>query len=78
MFWLYLIIGFVTFFFTYKIREEKIKESIEYSDLYIEASQLWITLGISVFWIITLPSILAWKLLEFLTRGIFKKRKSNF
>lgn len=80
MIWVYLIIAFIIFFFVYKLYGRKsIEEVIEketsrwgdYSVMdIIFQSYIVLYFFLSLFWIITIPCFLAWKLLELLTRKI--------
>lgn len=65
----YLIVAFVVFFITYKLNIEKFKEEAKSSSIYwenhwVERKSFWIMALIPPFWILSIPCILAWKILD--------------
>lgn len=65
----YLIVAFVVFFITYKLNIEKFKEEAKSSSKYsteewVARKSFWIMALIPPFWILSIPCILAWKILD--------------
>lgn len=71
----YLIVAFIVFFFAYKKNETKIKhEKRSTYDMFpFDTPSLNKTIAIALFWIITLPLIGLWRLLELLYNKFFNK-----
>ena len=63
-FWIYLLIGFVIFFFMYKKYWHVMLERKKTYDAWPEYKEFWIVALTSVFWPLTLPGYIIWQLLE--------------
>lgn len=63
---LYSLVAFIVFFFTYKTyypKAEKWAEESRYRDI-SESKYFWMAILIPPFWIITIPMLVLWKILE--------------
>lgn len=72
----YLIGQFLAVYFSYKIWGKRMFEKLSSqrgTDLWIETSEFWLILLVSIFWVIMIPSTIAWYLLDKITAYIQKK-----
>ena len=70
----YLIFQFLAVYFSYKIWGKRMHEKIaDGTDLWVETSEFWYIVLVSLFWIVVLPSAIAWYLLDTILAYIFRK-----
>ncbi len=73
----YLIFQFLAIYISYKIWGKKMHEKIanDYgsNSLWVETSEFWTIFLVSLFWIVVLPSAIAWYLLDTILAYIFRK-----
>lgn len=71
---LYFIVAFIVCFFMYKIREDKIKKSVGPYNVWFESEEYWFLITVTLLWIVALPCIGLWLLLDKLTYSLFNKK----
>lgn len=65
---IYFIVAFVVFFITYKLRIGKFREEGNGGGYargaWVERQTFWVLLFVPVFWMISIPAIVAWVVLD--------------
>lgn len=78
MMYLYLIMQFLVIYFSVKVWGSKMIEKVEksrYNNTWIEQREFWIIILVSLFWVIVIPSIIAWRFLDKLTNKFLTNNK---
>jgi hypothetical protein len=73
MFIIYVFIAFIVFFFTYKKYIEDLRDSMSPYSILLEHKEFWIIVLVPLFWVLSLPMIIMWKILE----KIYNKLNKN-
>lgn len=62
----YFIIAFIVFFIVYKLKigEFKAENEGRYPNLWVERSSFWVMVIVPLFWIVSIPLIVSWKVLD--------------
>jgi hypothetical protein len=72
----YLIGQFLAVYFSYKMWGKRMWEKLgsqRGTDLWVETSEFWLMFLVSAFWLIMIPSVIAWYLLDKLLAYIQEK-----
>jgi hypothetical protein len=73
MFIIYIFIAFIVFFFTYKKYIEALRGKISVYEPCFEHKEFWIISLVPLFWVLSLPMIIMWKILD----EIYNKLNKN-
>ena len=73
MFIIYIFIAFIVFFFTYKKYIEDLRDSMCPYSILFEHKEFWIIALVPLFWVLSLPMIIMWKILD----KIYNKLNKN-
>ena len=81
---LHLFIGFIVFFFMWKKHEKEFKRKTtpkagySYADkAWMETKEFWLMLLVPLFWPLSLPGLLIWRILEIIYTNLNKKEKDG-